>query len=298
MSDEKAARSRRLTTLGLAVPVASFVALLAAWYYDRRWLMLPIAALAIAVYAVLPRLVRAREERFQKQALRLLATGKAAAVPDLAKRQLLLQLFGASGPIDAVLGLAHAQSERWPSAATHLAPAVAVATGSQLATLRANLTKALLATGDLAGAKDEGTSLLETGLRLPETLALVARASVGLGVADDRVSALLDEAESGSPSEDVRTMIGLTRIELQLATGRRVSPLDENADSGQRLVRCWIHFARGRIRELRGDVDGAAASYGKAEREAGDDVPLFSALAHERLGVLARTRPPAERNVH
>jgi len=298
MPDEKAARSRRLTTLGLAVPVVSFVALLAAWYYDKKWLMLPIAALAIAVYVVLPRLVRAREERFHRQALRLLATGKAAMVPELARRQLVLQLFGTSGPIDAILGLAYSQSERWPSAASHLAPAAAVTAGPQLATLRANLTKALFATGDLARAKDEGMSLLETGLKLPETLVLVARSFVGLGTVNDRVDALLDEAESRSPSDDVRTMIGLTRIEAQLATGSRVSSLDESADSGQRLVRCWIHFVRGRLREHRGDVDGAAASYGKAEREAGEDVPVFSALAHGRLGVLAGSKASAEGPTH
>jgi hypothetical protein len=294
MLDGTTAHPRKRTTFSLVVPVVSFVGLLAAWYYDRRWLMLPIVALAIAVIFLLPRLVRSREVRFHKQALRLLATGKAAMVPELARRQLVLQLFGTSGPIDAILGLACSQSERWPSAASHLAPAVAVAAGPELAVLRANLTKALFATGDLSRAKDEGMGLLETGLRLPETLALVARSLVGLGTVDDLVSSLLDEAEAGSPSDDVRMMIELTRIEMRLATGRRVPPLADNADSGQRLVRAWIHFVRGRLREHRGDDDGAAASYGKAEREAGEDVPVFSALAHGRLGVLAGSRASAE----
>jgi len=301
MLEETPTRPKRFSTSRLVVSVISLAALLAAWRFGQRWLMIPIVVLLIAVYVVLPRLVRSREARFHKQALRLLATGKAAMVPELARRQLVLQLFGTSGPIDAVLGLAYSQSERWPSAASHLAPAVAGAAGSELATLRANLTKALFATGDLARAKDEGMSLLETGLRLPETLVLVARSFIGLGTVDDLVEALLDEADSRSPSEDVRTMIELTRIEGQLATGRRVSTLDENADSGQRLVRGWIHFVRGRLREHRGDFDGAAASYGRAEREAGEDVPVFSALAHERLGVLAGTKvssDKAEGSVH
>src|SRR4030042_851550 len=112
--------------------------------------------------------------------------------------------------------------------------------------LGANLTRALFAIGELDRAKDEGMRLIETGLRLPETLVLVARAFVGLGRANDLAESLLDEAESLSPSEDVRTMIELTRIEARLATGRRVPPLAENADSGQRFGRAWIHFVRGR----------------------------------------------------
>jgi hypothetical protein len=290
------ARPRRLTTWGIILPVASLAALLAAWHFDHLGLMIPIAVAAILAYALLPRLVRAREARFQKEALRLLATGRAAAVPELARRQLVLQLFGASGPVDAVLGLAHAQAERWPDAAAHLEPAVAAAAPAELPALRANLTKALFAIGDLARAREEGTALLETGPRLPETLALVARAAVGLGAADARVAALLDEAEAGAPSADVRTMIALTRVEAQLVAGRRAPELPESADSGQRLVRAWIHFARGRLRERRGDADGAAASYAKSAREAGEDVPLFAALAHARLGALAGAAPAAERH--
>jgi len=298
MSDETAARPKRFAIRGLFVPFASLAALFIAWRLGLKWLMPPIVAFLAVYYFVLPRLVRAREARFQKQALRLLAAGKAAAVPELARRQILLQLFGSSGPIDAVLGLAYAQNERWASAASHLEPAMFAATGSDRAMLSANLTKALFATGDLGRAKDTGMGLIETGLKLPETLALVARAFVGLGMVNDLVTSLLEEAESLSPSEDVRTMIELTRIEACLATGRRVPPLDENADSGQRFVRAWIHFVRGRLREHRGDLDAAAASYGKAEREAGEDVPLFSSLAHARLGVLAGGGTAAERRIH
>ncbi|MCK9463286.1 MAG: hypothetical protein M0R80_27010 [Proteobacteria bacterium] len=289
---EDTERPRRFTVRGLAVPFASLVAMFVAWQLGVRWLMFPIGALLIVYYAVLPRLVRAREASFHKQALRLLATGKAAAVPELARRQLLLQLFGASGPIDAILGLAYAQSERWPQAAAHLEPAIAAAAGADALVLRANLTKALFAAGELDRARDEGLDLVEAGFRLPETLVLVARALVGLGRADDRVGALLDEAESLSPSEDVLTMIELVHIEAQLLTGRKVAGLSDNADSGQRFVRAWIHYVRGRLREHRGDLDGAAASYGKAEREAGEDVPIFSSLAHGRLGTLAGARKP------
>lgn len=284
---ESAERPKRIMVRGLIAPVVSLAALFAAWRLGCKWLMVPIAALVIVYYFFLPRLVRSREARFHKQALRLLATGKATAVPELARRQIVLQLFGSSGPIDAVLGLAYAQTERWASAAAHLGPALAAATGPDQAMLGANLTKALFATGELERAKDEGMRLIESGLKLPETLVLVARAFVGLGRVNDLVESLLDEAESLSPSEDVRTMIELTRIEARLATGRKLPSLDENADSGQRFVRAWIHFVRGRLREHRGDRDGAAASYGKAEREAGEDVPVFSSLAHARLGVLA-----------
>jgi tetratricopeptide (TPR) repeat protein len=290
MPDETAARRKSFEPRRLAVPLVSLIALFAAWQLDLRWLMLPIGALVVAYYFALPRLVRSREERFHRQALRLLATGKAAAVPELARRQLVLQLFGTTGPIDAILGLAYAKVERWASAAEHLEPAIAAATGPDHAMLRANLTKALFAKGALDRARDEGTSLMETGLKLPETLVLVARSYVGIGRADARVGSLLDEAESLSPSDDVRTMIELTRIEARLATGRKVPPLADDADSGQRFVRAWIHFVRGRLREHRGDVDGAAASYGKAEREAGEEIPVFSALAHERLGIIAGSR--------
>jgi hypothetical protein len=298
MSDETAAQPKRLTIRGLIVPVVSLAAMLAALRLGLKWLMIPIAALLFVYYVVLPRLVRTREARFHKQALRLLATGKAEAVPELARRQIVLQLFGTSGPIDAILGLSYAHTERWASAASHLEPAIAATTGPDQVTLRANFTKALFATGALDRAKDEGMRLIEAGLKLPETLVLVARAFVGLGRVNELVGSLLDEAESLSPSDDVRTMIELTRVEASLATGRRLPPLSENADSGQRFVRAWIHFVRGRLREHRGEVDGAAASYGRAEREAGDEVSVFSTLAHERLGVLAGSKTSAKAPVH
>ena len=59
------------------------------------------------------------------------------------------------------------------------------------------------------------------------------------------------------------------------AAGKAVQGLRE-AESPKAL--------RGALRERRGDADGAAASYGKAAREAGEEVPIFAASAHARLG--------------
>jgi tetratricopeptide (TPR) repeat protein len=290
MLEGSAAPPRRTGVRRFAVPSATLVALLVSWWIGLLWPMIPISAFLAFYLFALPKLVRAREVRFQKEALRLLATGRGAEVPALARRQLALQLFGSSGPVDALLGIAYAQGERWVSAAAHLEPAVAAATGPDSAALRASLAKALFAIGDLDRAEDEGTRLLETGLRLPETLVIVARARQGLGRGIDRAGALLDEAAALAPSADVATMIALTRVESQLAADGVVDALADDLDSGQRFVRAWIHFVRGRLRERRGDPAGAAASYAKAEREAGEEIPVFGALAHQRLGALAASR--------
>jgi tetratricopeptide (TPR) repeat protein len=278
----------QLTAGKVVAPLVTVALLIVFWRLNQKWIIAPAAVFLLFYYLFLPRLVRARARRFHRDALRLLTSGKAAEVPGLAKRNLLLQLFGPSAPIDAKLGLAYAQLGEWASALPCLDNATPDAPPAEKPALRSALIKALVATGDPARAEAEALALVQSGTRLPETLALAARARIGLGKVDHRTTALLDEAASLDPPDDVRLMIDLTRIEAGLATGRKTDDIPEGADSEQRLLRVWIQLVRGRLREKRGNAEGAVESYARAVKEGKPERCWFADLAHERLERLGR----------
>lgn len=285
----------QLTAGKIVAPLVTVALLIVFWRLDQKWIIAPAAVFLLFYYLLLPRLVRARARRFHHDALRLLALGKATEVPALARRNLLLQLFGPGAPIDAKLGLAYAQTGDWAAAATHLDNAVDDAPPSERPALRAALVKALLVTGDPARAEAEAVALLDSGMRLSETLALAARARVGLKKVDDETARLLDEAGRLDPPADVRLMIALTRIEAALATGRKADDLPEGADSEQRFVRVWVHLVRGKLREQRGNREGAVESFARAVKEGMPERCWFADLAHAELERLGHSleAPPA-----
>jgi tetratricopeptide (TPR) repeat protein len=283
----------QLTAGKIIAPLVTVALLIVFWRLNQKWIIAPAAVFLVFYYLILPRLVRARARRFHREALRLLTSGKAADVPGLAKRNLLLQLFGPSAPIDAKLGLAYAQLGEWAAALPCLDNAAPDAPPAERPALRSALVKALLVTGDPARAEAEARALLQTGVRLPETLVLAARARIGLGKIDDRTAALLDEAGELDPPDDVRLMLELARIEAALATGRKTGDIPAGADSEQRLLRVWIHLVRGRLREQRGNADGAVESYARAVKEGKPERCWFADLAHERLERLGRSVEPS-----
>jgi hypothetical protein len=287
----------QLTAGKIIAPLVTVGILIVFWRLDQKWIIAPAAVFLLFYYLLLPRMVRSRARRFHRDALRLLALGKAAEVPALAKKNLLLQLFGPSAPIDAKLGLAFAQTGDWYAAVNHLDNAVDDAPPSERPALRSALVKALFVTGDPARAEAEAVAMLNTGTRLPETLTIAARARVGLKKIDDLTAKLLDEAEGLDPPDDVQLMIDLTRIEAALATGRKAGDLPEGADSSQRFVRVWIHLVRGKLREQRGSAEGAVESYARAVKEGRPERCWFADLAHEgieRLGHSLEAPPPSD----
>jgi hypothetical protein len=287
--DEDTTGRVRLSTGSIVAPLLTLSLLFIFWRIGQKWLAIPVILAVILYYALVPKLVKSRADRFHREALRLLSFGKPEQIPALARRNLLLQLFGSSGPIDAKLGLAYAQIGDFGRAAPSLENALGSAPDSERPALEAALAKALFVTGDPARAEKVGRDLLRRGTRLPEPIAVVARSRVGLGKIDDTTRSLLDEASSLSPGKDVELMLALTRIEADIATGRRVSDPPSDADSEQRFVRTWIHYVRGLVREHRGNLEGAAESYSRAEREGRDEFCWFAGLAHERLERLARS---------
>lgn len=267
-----------------AVPLVSLVALLVVWRLGIPWATVPIAAFALFYYFLLPRIVRLRLARFEREALRLLTTGKAADVPRLASRDLVLKLFGPAPPMDAKLGLAYAATGDFASAVGCFRRAIPSAPPAERPALAAGLVKALFVTGDLASAEAEGRSVLESITALPEVMAVTARCRVGLGKLDDETRRLLDEAEGCAPSKDARLMIDLSRIELALAAGRRAGDVPDGADSSQAFLRGWIHLVEGKLRQERGKVKEAADSYRHAIAAAGDG--FVSAEARVRLAAV------------
>jgi len=266
--------------------VVTLALLVVFWRLGQKWLAAPVIVFLILYYVFVPSLVRKRSERFHREALRLLSTGRAAEVPGLARRNLLLQLFGSSGPVDAKLGLAYSQMGRYRMAVPPLESAIPTASETERPALRAGLVKALLVTGDLGRAEAEGRRLLSSGLHLPETLAAVARARVGQGKCDDETWFLLEEAEELSPSDDVALMIDLTRIEMRIRTNRSPGEVPEGAISDQPFLRAWVHLVRGRLKERGDDPEGAVADYREAAAQGAED-SHFAALAQERLERLA-----------
>jgi len=222
----------------------------------------------------------------------LLTTGKAREVPALVKRSIVLQLFAPRAPIDAKLGLAYIQCDAYDLALSCFESAIPEASPSERPALQAGLVKALFVTGDLARAEAEGRALLDKVTRLPEVLAIVARARVGLGKTGDETRKLLDEAAELSRTDDISLMVSLTRIEAALASGRKPGKLPEGADSKQQFLRAWIHLVRGLLRRERNDGDKAKKSFEKASELLPNS--FVFAVAREALEEMGSTGPAKE----
>jgi tetratricopeptide (TPR) repeat protein len=279
---------RRLSVGGIVAPLITLGLLFFFWRAGHKWMTIPVIVFLILYFVALPRLLRSREEKFHRQALRFLSLGQAAEVPRLARRNLLLQLFGRSAPIDAKLGLAYSQVGEYAKAVPCLDNAIPEALPTEKPALQAALAKALLITGDPARAEVESRGVIDGSTQLPEQFVIAARARVGLGKLDDRTASYLSQAERLSPSPDVQLMIDLTRLELALAGGRKVGELPEGADSEQRFLRVWIHLVRGTLRQHRGDRDGALESYARAVKEGKEERCWFANLAYERMERLGK----------
>ena len=271
----------------IVVPVVTVGILFALWRLGYKWAALPVVLFVLFYFLVLPGMVRKRTERFNRKALSLLTTGKAAALPGLVRRSVFLQLFGPRGPLDAKLALAYVQCEAYHNAVPCFESGMSTAPLTERVALQSGLVKALFATGDLGRAESEARSIVDNYTRLPELLAIMARARIGLGKTDDTTRLLLDEAAALSPSSDVNLMIELSRIEMALASGRKAPAFPEQADSGTKLIRSWIHAVRGMLRESRGDSERALESFQKAKNTLPDS--LFAKLSDTHIDALTAT---------
>ncbi len=264
MSSDRPANKRRFNWARLGPPIVSLAALFVLWRLGMRWLTIPVVALIIFYYLVLPRLVRSQVNRFNREALMLLGKGRFDEIPKLARRHLVVQLFGPKGAIDAKLALAYAHQGKYVRAITCYKSALPGVPSAERPALVAGLAKAYFVTGDLSLALTNGQSLLKAGTRLPETLAIVARAQLGLGRSSEQTQALLDEAESHAPAPDVALMIELSLIELQLHNAGQPGELRSDAKSSQPFIKAWIHLVRGLLRQHNDDENGAKRSFKKA----------------------------------
>ncbi|MCP4680509.1 MAG: hypothetical protein GY854_34505 [Deltaproteobacteria bacterium] len=301
MGAAKAKPKARFSLTGMLVPLVSLGVLFVCWRQDLKWMTIPVVVFLAFYYLILPRLVRARLVKFHRDALKLLTTGHAKEVPRLVRRNIILQLFGPRGPLDAKLGLAYAASEEFARAIPCFESGIQSATPEEKPALQVGLAKALFVSGELARAETEGRAVFDRGIRLPELLVVVARSRVGLGKNDDTTRAMLNDAEQLSPDPDVQLMVDLTRIEMRLATGRKPGEIPQGADSSTRFIRAWIHLVRGLLRDRRGSRETARESYSKATQLGGGS--FVKALAREHLtehqsdsqvaGDSASTRDPA-----
>jgi tetratricopeptide (TPR) repeat protein len=266
MTSSRSEIKKERTLAKAVIPLMTLGLLAVFWRYNLKWMTLPVIAFLIFYYAILPKIVRSQVEKFHRKAIMLLTTGKAKEVPELVKQSIWLQLFAPSGSIDAKLGLAYVQCDAYDLALACFENAIPSAPTAEQPALQTGLVKALLVTGDLARAEAEGRAILDKVTRLPEVLALVARARVGLGKIDDETNKLLDEAAELSRTDDISLMISLTKIEIAIATGRKSGALPEGADSKQLFLRAWIHLVRGLLRYKKGDEDKAKTSFEKATR--------------------------------
>ncbi len=210
----------RLTVSRALVPLVSLGLIFLFWQSGYKWVAIPVLALLLLYYFALPKLVQTRLKRFRREAIGLLTSNKAQEVPGLVRRNIVLQLFGPQGPLDAQLGLAYVHSGDYARAIPCLESAVRHALPEEQITLRMGLAKALFMTGNLERAELEGSAVLKQGTRLPELLAIVARSRIGLGRGDEKTTAYLDEASELSPSDDVKSMIDLGYEEAQRRKGR------------------------------------------------------------------------------
>jgi tetratricopeptide (TPR) repeat protein len=250
------------------------------WRLGLKWVAGGVILALIVYLFVLPRIAASRLEKFNRKAMGLLTSGKHDELKKLASRSYLLQLFGPRGAIEAKLGLAHAASHEFLKAIPLFELAIPEARASESLPLRIGLAKSLFVTGDFKRARKEGTAVLDSGTRLPELMAVVARSRVGLGQLDDETNSLLDEAERLSPDDDVSLMLELTRIEIALKRGRSPGNLRNSADSSAKFLRSWIALVRGLLREKRGDKNAATKSFKQSIKTDDRSFPAAEARKH------------------
>lgn len=264
MTDSPGKRSSRFPFRAVIPPLLSVVVLYFLWRAGLGWVAVPVVLLLVCYYVVLPRLVRSRLEKLNREVLLLLGAGKAQDVVRLVRRSIVLQLFGPAGAVDAKLAMAYGQLQKYRRAIVYLKSAIPHASATEKPALVAGLAKAHFVTGDLSEAQKQAQALLDAGTHLPELFVIAARSRMGLGVFDDQAAVLLDKAKQMSVSRDERVMIDLVDFELKWKAADSKAHLADNLDASQRFVRAWIHLARGMARQQRGDQKGAEQSLKRA----------------------------------
>ncbi len=292
MSHPSPASNRKITILKILISPLCFLLIYFLWKHNLTLWTIPVAAFLVFYYAMVPGMARAAARRFNRQAVLLLTRGRAAEVQALVRNSFFFRLTAPLGLIDAKLALAYLAMEEYEAALTCFDRALPYADPSERPTLMVGRVKALFATGDFKKAEIEGENITDRIAKLPELLVMVARSRIGQGRNDDAAKYLLDEAETLSPTEDVRLMIALSRIESALLGGRKVPPLPDDADSNRKIVRAWIHLVRGLLREKKGDLKKAAQSFEKASSELPGS--FIAAEAQKNLAALRRASEGAD----
>lgn len=286
-------RRKGLSPGRVIVPLVTLVILFALWRTGQKWTIIPVGLALLLGYVVLPRVRRARVERFHRKALMLLATGKAAEIPELVKRSIFLQLVGPRSALDAKLGLAYLQIGRYDFAMRYLSEAIGDATLEERAPLEIGLAKALFVMGEFERAESMATAVQKRGIRLSEMMCILARSrlvtSQSTGSVKRTVEALIEDAETLSPSEDVRWMIELIRAEVALRSGSSLPVVGVDGQPRDDFLKSWMYLVQGRIWEREGKLDKAKSSFQKAAKFG---KKTFVELELESLGTSAAKEKP------
>jgi tetratricopeptide (TPR) repeat protein len=246
----------------LVLPLLTLLGLFVAWQSGHRWIAFAALGLLIAGVGAVPPIVRRKLELFDKQAMKLLATGKAAQVEALSRSNILLEMLGPQGCMDGKVGLAMLETGRYGDAASRLASALRYARGPAVLPLQVGLCKAYLLINDPSRSEAVCGEILRSGFSLPEVLAVRAVSAFLLGkheAAKDHCTA----ARSLSHNADVALMLDLLDIELSLSRGLE-RELAQGMDSAKPFLAAWIHLLRGKLRQRRGKAGEAASSFRKA----------------------------------
>lgn len=275
--------------------MVSFLALLFGVRLGHPWMGLAVFVLLFVSALIVPKLARRKLELFDKQAMKLLAAGKAAQVEELAKANLLLAMLGPRGCMDGKLGLAMLETGRYAQAVWRLSSGLESTQGPGALPLRIGLCKAYLLTNEPLRAEALAADIDRIGLSLPEVLAVRAVAGLVLGK-HELAEQYSRQARTLSHSRDVALMLDLLDIELGLARGAQVE-LPSEADSAQPFLAAWIHLVRGKLRQARGKEAEARTSYRKALEL--DKVGFVGASARHLLDLASSeggTKGPAQRD--
>lgn len=271
-----------LTLNRILPPLLSLGLLFVFWRLNLKVMAVPIMLFVTFYYFVLPGMVRKKKEKFHRDALLLLTSGRAREVPALVRKNLLLQLTNQKAVIDAKLALAYVQLDQFGKAISGFERAIPEAPPTERLALEIGLVKALFATGEMARVRGVGNRVLEQTEGISELLVMVARARLALGETDEETRSLLARAEKLPGSADVDLMISLTRIELALKRNTKPPEIPEAADSKQAFLRAWLHFVRGSLQKKRGDIEKSNRSFTFASKQRG--AGYFGDLARMELG--------------
>lgn len=218
---------------------------------------MPLLVGLIAYHFVLPRLVLARVNRFNKEAIALLTSGHADKIPSLAGRSVFLQMFAPAPALSAKVALAYVELGDYRSACAAFETALQDPTPNERLPLELGYAKSLFVCGKTSQASKIAGRLLKQGVRLPELFVFVARDLMERGDHSKQTRSSIEQALELSGSPESCAMARLADFEQRLHSKKSTPPDLTDLPSASLFVLGWRELLLGIAKSREGKKDDA-----------------------------------------